>query len=47
MGFSKAQRGLGFEDLLCFNKLLVKQLWGLLQNPNSLAGQVLRSIYYS
>jgi hypothetical protein len=45
MGFSKAQKGLGFQDLLCFNKLLAKQLRVLLQNPNSLAGQVLRSTY--
>lgn len=47
MGFSKAQGGLGFRHLVCFNKaLLAKQLCFLLQNPNSLAGQVIKSKYY-
>jgi hypothetical protein len=47
MSFLKNQGGLCFRDLVCFNKaLLAKQLWQLLQDPTSLARQVLKSKYY-
>jgi hypothetical protein len=47
MGVSKAQGGLGFRDLEIFNKaLLAKQLWRLLQSPNSLAATILKAKYY-
>jgi hypothetical protein len=47
MGFAKDQGGMGFRDLFCFNKaLLAKQWWRLLQNPESVAGQILRGKYY-
>jgi hypothetical protein len=36
LGLSKAQGGMGFKDLICFNKaLLAKQCARLLQNPKS------------
>lgn len=48
MGISKNQGGLGFRDLVCFNKaLMAKQCWRLLKNPNSLAAQIIKAKYYS
>lgn len=43
---SKAQGGMGFRDLICFNKaLLAKQCWRLFQNPDSLAPKFFRAKY--
>jgi hypothetical protein len=47
MCFSKAKEGLGFRDLVCFNKAIWdKQCWRLLQNPNSLAVNIIQSKNY-
>jgi hypothetical protein len=47
MGHSKVKGGLGFRDLGIFNKaLLSKQIWKLLQNPDSLAATILKAKYY-
>jgi hypothetical protein len=47
MSFSKAQGGMGFRDLVCFNKaLLAKQCWRLWQNPDSLAATIIKAKYY-
>jgi hypothetical protein len=46
-GLSKAQGGMGFRDLVCFNKaLLAKQCWRLLQNQDSLVAQIIKAKYY-
>jgi ribonuclease HI len=47
MGRSKAQGGMGFRDLCCFNKaLLAKQGWRLLQHPDSLVAKIIKAKYY-
>lgn len=47
MGFSKSQRGMGFIDLLAFNKaLLAKQCRRLVQFPDSLVGSILKAKYF-
>ena len=47
LGRSKAEGGLGFIDLICFNTdLLVKQCWRLIQNPNGLAAKIIRAKYF-
>jgi hypothetical protein len=47
MGLSKAQGGMGFRDLISFNKaLLAKQCWRLTQYPNSLVGKIIKGKYF-
>jgi hypothetical protein len=47
MGFPKNQGDMGFRDLGCFNKALpAKQLWRLLQHPNSLVARIYKAKYY-
>ena len=47
MSQTKNQGGLGFKDLVNFNRaLLGKQIWRLLVNPNLLISKVLKAIYY-
>jgi hypothetical protein len=47
MGCAKLEGGLGFRDLVLFNKvLLAKQGWRLLQNPDSLTGKIFEAKYY-
>jgi hypothetical protein len=47
MGRSKAIGGLGFRDLVLFNKaMLAKQGWQILQEPSSLTAQILKAKYY-
>jgi hypothetical protein len=47
MGVSKDQGGLGFRDLTMFNKaLLAKQVWKILQNPNSLTARIMQAKYF-
>ncbi|XP_027150159.1 uncharacterized protein LOC113750373 [Coffea eugenioides] len=44
---AKNQGGLGFKDLVNFNRaLLGKQIWRMLVNPNLLASKVLKAKYY-
>jgi ribonuclease HI len=47
MGRAKTMGGLGFRDLIMFNKaLLAKQGWRILKSPHSLVSQVLRGKYF-
>jgi hypothetical protein len=47
MGFAKDQGGMGFRDLMAFNKaLLAKQWWRVVQEPDSLVGCILRAKYF-
>jgi hypothetical protein len=43
MGISKDKGGLSFRDLIMFNKaLLAKQMWRMMQNPESLVGLIMK-----
>jgi hypothetical protein len=47
MRVTKSNGGLGFWDLVMFNKaLLAKQMWRLLIRPKSLAAQIIKAKYY-
>ena len=47
LGTPKAQGGMGFRGLHCFNKsLLAKQCWGLWENMDSLVAQIMKAKYY-
>jgi hypothetical protein len=48
MGISKSRGGMGFRDLICFNKaLLAKQSWRLWQTPDSLVSRIMQGKYYA
>jgi hypothetical protein len=47
MGATKEQGGLGFRDLVMFNKaLLAKQVWRILKNPDSLMARIMQAKYF-
>jgi hypothetical protein len=47
MGITKEQGGLGFRDLVMFNKaLLAKQVWRILKNPESLVARIMQTKYF-
>jgi hypothetical protein len=48
LGTSKDQWGLGFRDLTMFNKaLMAKQLWRMVENPDSLVASIMKAKYFS
>jgi hypothetical protein len=48
IGRSKNKGGLGFWDLILFNKaVLAKQVWRLLQNPDSLVAKIFKAKYHA
>jgi hypothetical protein len=48
MGISKDQGGLVFRDLVMFNRaLLAKQLWRIMQKPDSLVALIMKAKYFS
>jgi hypothetical protein len=48
MGVAKNKGGLGFLDLIMFNKaLLAKQVWRLLKNPDSLVVKIFIAKYHT
>lgn len=47
LGDTKSHGRLGFRNLEVFSKaLLAKQVWRLIQEPSSLAGQILKAKYF-
>lgn len=45
---TKSKGGFDFRDLEAFNKeLLAKQLWRIIENPDFLASQILKSKYFT
>jgi hypothetical protein len=47
LSLSKAQGGMGFRDLSCFNKaMLAKQVWRLWKTPDSLIAKIMNAKYF-
>lgn len=48
LGIPKNRGGMGFRDLVSFNKvMLAKQIWRIFQNPSSLIFQILNCKYFT